>query len=51
MLKFECEKEPAIRASVGGMSGVLAWVAFVECLRGWRVWVSDAGGVLVWVAS
>ena len=37
----EFEKWSAIRASVGGVSGVLAWVA---CLHGWR------GGMLAWVA-
>ena len=28
---------------------VLAWVAWVACLRGWRASVGDVGGVLAWV--
>ena len=41
---FEFEKWRAIRASVGG---VLAWVAWIACLRGW---CASVGGVLTWVA-
>ena len=26
-----------IRASVGGVSGALAWVAWLACLRGWHL--------------
>ena len=40
----EFQKWRAIRASVGG---VLAWVVWVVCLRGWR---ASVGGVLAWVA-
>ena len=29
---------------------VLAWVAWVACLRGWRASMGDVGGVLAWVA-
>ena len=36
----EFEKWHAIRASVGGVGGVLAWVA---CMRGWR---ASVGAVL-----
>ena len=40
---MEFEKWLAIRASVGGVGGVLAWVT---CQRGWHAYVGD---VLVWV--
>ena len=43
----EFEKWRAVRGSVGG---VLAWVAWVACLRGWHASVGDVGGVLAWVA-
>ena len=33
-----------------GVLFVLAWVAWVVCLRGWRASVGDVGGVLTWVA-
>ena len=33
-----------MRASVGGMGGVLAWVVWVTCLRWWR---ANVGGVLL----
>ena len=42
-------KWSAFRASVGGVDGMLARVAWVECLRGWRASVcsiSGVGGVL-----
>ena len=32
------------------MGGLLAWVAWVTCLRGWRASVGGMGGVLAWVA-
>ena len=32
------------------MSGLLAWVAWVTCLRGWHASVGGMGGVLAWVA-
>ena len=38
------EKWRTIRGSVGGVGGVLEWVA---CLSGWR---ASVGGVLAWVA-
>ena len=44
----EFEKWRAVRGSGGG---VLAWVAWLACLRGWRASVGDVGGVLAWVAS
>ena len=37
------EKWRAIRASMGGVGGVLAWVA---CLRGYCRWRACVGGVL-----
>ena len=40
----------AVRASVGGMGGGLAWVAWVTCLRGQRASVGGVDGVLTWVA-
>ena len=43
----EFEKWRAIRASVGDM---LAWLAWVACLRGWCGWRAYVGGVLAWVA-
>ena len=43
----EFEKWHAIRASVGGVGGVLACVA---CLRGWHASVGVVVGVLAWVA-
>ena len=33
-----------------GVLFVLAWVAWVVCLRGWSASVGDVGGVLTWVA-
>ena len=45
----EFEKWRAIRASVGGVDDVLAWVAWVACLRGWRGWHANVGGELAWV--
>ena len=47
---MEFEKWRTIRASVGDVSGVLAWVAWLECLRGWHTGVGGVGSVLVWVA-
>ena len=32
------------------MGGVLAWTAWVVCLRGWRASVGGVEGVLTWVA-
>ena len=46
----EFEKWRAIRVSVGSVGGVLEWVAWVACLRGWHVWCAYVGGVLVWLA-
>ena len=40
----------AIRASVGGMSGMLAWVTWVACLHGWYAIIGGVGGMLAWVA-
>ena len=40
---MELEKWRAIRASVAGVAGVLAWVA---CLRGWHASVGGVGGAL-----
>ena len=37
-----------LRASVGGMGDVLAWVAWKACLREWRDSVGSVGGVLAW---
>ena len=31
------------------MGGVLAWVTWVACLRGWCTSVSGVGGMLAWV--
>ena len=46
----EFEKWRAIRASVGGVGDVLAWVTWVVCLRGWRASMGGVGGMLAWVA-
>ena len=43
----EFEKWCAIRASVGGMGGVVAWVA---CWCGWRGSRASAGAVPAWVS-
>ena len=40
---FEFEKWRTIRASVGGVGSVLAWVAWMACLR---VWCASVGGVV-----
>ena len=48
--KHEFEKWHAIRASVAGVGDVLAWVAWVVCLSGWRASAGGVGGVLAWVA-
>ena len=45
-------KWSAFRATVGGVDGVLAWMAWVAFLRGWRASlcsVGGVGGVLTWV--
>ena len=34
---------------MGDVGGVLAWVAWVACLRGWRANVDYVVGVLAWV--
>ena len=47
LIDIEFEKWRAIRASVGGVGGVLAWVA---CLEGWCASVGGMGGLLSWVA-
>ena len=31
------------------MGGMLAWMAWVACLCGWRASVGSVGGVLAWV--
>ena len=31
------------------MGGVLVWVVWVACFRGWRASVGGVGGVLAWV--
>ena len=33
------------------MDGVLAWKAWVPCLRGWRASVGGVGAVLTWVRA
>ena len=48
-MQKEFEKWRAIRASVGGVGDVQAWVLWVECLRGWHASVGDVGGVLTWL--
>ena len=37
-------------SSRNGVLFVLAWVAWVVCLRQWRTSVGRVGGVLTWVA-
>ena len=32
------------------MGGMLAWIAWVACLRGWHASVGGVGAVLVWMA-
>ena len=45
--KIEFEKWHAIRASVGGVAGVFAWVRCKRGLRGWCASVNKVvGGVL-----
>ena len=44
MVWWEFEKWRAIRPSLGGVGGVLVWVA---CLRGWCGWHACVGGVLL----
>ena len=46
-IRDKFEKWRAIRACMGDM---LVWVAWVECLRGWRASVGGMSGVLAWVA-
>ena len=41
------EKWPAIRASMGG---VLGWVAWMLCLHGWSKWCPCVSCVIAWVA-
>ena len=45
MFLLEFEKWRAIRASVGGVGGVLAWVTR---FHGWR---TSVGGMLAWVSG
>ena len=47
---MEFEKWHAIPASMGGVGGVLAWVAWMACLHGWRASVDGMDGVLMCVA-
>ena len=45
---------PGWRASLGGASGMLAWVAWVVCLRGWCAGIGGVGEMLAcveWVGS
>ena len=46
LVPSEFEKWRAICASESSMGGVLAWVAWVACLRGWHASVGGVGGVL-----
>ena len=54
MFYVEFGKWHAIRPSVGGwctcVDNVLAWVAWVARLRGWRASMRGVGGVLMWMA-
>ena len=33
---------------MGNVGGVLAWVVWVACFRGWRASVGGVSGVLTW---
>ena len=43
---MEFEKWHSIRSREDGVSGVLAWVAWMACLQGWRDRVGSVGGVV-----
>ena len=49
-MQNEFEKWRATRVIVGGVGGVLEWVACQREWRGWRACVGGVGGVLTWVA-
>ena len=46
-MNSEFEKWSAIRASVVSVGGMLAWVVWVVCLRGW---CASMCGMLAWFA-
>ena len=48
--KIELDKWRAIRATVGGVGVVLAWVTCKRGCRGWRASVDKVVGVLALVA-
>ena len=48
--KIELDKWRAIRATVGGVGVVLAWVTCKRGYRGWRASVDKVVGVLALVA-
>ena len=47
--KFNISKMLPGTSLRNGVLFVLAWVARVACLRGWRASVGGVGGVLAWV--
>ena len=49
-LKINLKSYMKFHSLRNGVLFVLAWVAWVVCLRGWRASVCGVGGVLAWVA-
>ena len=43
-------KEYRLYSEKVGVSGMLEWVAWVACLRGWRAYVGGVSGALTWLA-